>query len=99
MLLREKNGEELFLVRKTDRTQILTCRLEGGRRVTVWAGVGYYGNTEIKFTNGKMKSSNCITLIDEQLKKYIVIIPSTNFIFQQNNTSIRKAKSKEYFRQ
>ena len=48
----------------------------------MWAGVGYYGKTEIKITSGKMKSSNCITLIDEQLKKYIVIITSTNFIFQ-----------------
>lgn len=62
MLSREKNGEELFLVGKSDRTQILTCRLEGDRGVTVWAGVGYYGNTEIKFTSGKMRRVQIVLL-------------------------------------
>ena len=31
-----------------------------------WAGIGYCGNTEIKFISRKMESSNYITSTDEQ---------------------------------
>ncbi|XP_043524134.1 limbic system-associated membrane protein-like [Frieseomelitta varia] len=54
--------------------QILSHRQAGGGGVMVWAEIGYYGNTEIKFMSGKMESSHYITLIDEQLEKHAVKI-------------------------
>ena len=80
-------------------THILSRRHSGGG-VMVWAGIGYYGNTEIKFISGTMKSPNYITLIDEQLKKHAVTSGGPNYIFQQDNASVHTAKAvKEYFRQ
>ena len=75
------DGYRCYLHDLRKETHILSRRQAGGGGVMVWAGIEYYGNTEIKFISGTMKSSNYITLIDEQLKKHAVETGGPNYIF------------------
>lgn len=62
--LDEPDGYQYYFHDLRKETQSLSCRQAGGERIMAWAGIGYYGSTEIKFIIGKMKSLGYINLID-----------------------------------
>ena len=68
--LDEPDGYRSYFHDLRKEPQILSHRQAGGGGVMMWVGIGYYGNTEIKFISGKMKSSNYITVVSAIIGYY-----------------------------
>ncbi|KAK2577631.1 hypothetical protein KPH14_012896, partial [Odynerus spinipes] len=76
-------------LRKNER--ILSRRQCGGGSVMLWAGISYNGKTEIKFIDGRMKSTGYLKLIKEQIHDNGRRIAGDNFIFQHDNAAVHTA--------
>ncbi|XP_043599237.1 tyrosine-protein kinase receptor ver-4-like, partial [Bombus pyrosoma] len=64
----------------------------GGGSVMVWAGIGYFGKTNFKFSNGRMNSVRYINLIKEQINNHAERISGTDYILQQDNASVHTSR-------
>lgn len=70
----------------------------GVENVTIWAGIGYYGTTDIVFIHVRLNSVEYVSLTDEQLSTYGQRIRGPHFVFQQDSAAIHAAKLvTEYF--
>lgn len=79
--------------------QYLMSRQMGGGGIMVWAGIGYYGKTDIAFISTKMNSPRYITLLHEQLTGHAHRIAGNNYQFQQDNAAVHSTLCvKSYFR-
>ena len=64
----------------------------GGGSVMIWAGIGYFGKTSIKFIDGRMNSVRYINLIKKQINNHAERISESDYIFQQDNTSVHTSR-------
>ena len=55
-------------------------RQMGGGCVMVWAGVGYFAKTSIKFINVRMNSVRHINLIKEQINNHAESISGSDYL-------------------
>ena len=68
------------------------------RRQIVWAGIGYFGKTSIKFINGRMNSALYIHLIQEEINNHAERISGSDYIFQQDNAPVHISRlAQSYF--
>lgn len=58
----------------------------------VWAGIGYFGKTNIKFINGRMNSAQYVNLIKEQINDHAERISGPDYIFQQDNAAVHTSR-------
>ena len=66
----------------------------------VWAGVGYFGKTEIIFTSSKMNSIDYINIINDNLLPVAQSISTQKWVLQQDNASVHRSNmTKKWFEQ
>ncbi|POM75975.1 Transposase [Phytophthora palmivora] len=74
----------------------MSKRVNGGGSVMIWAGVNWYGNTEIVFLKGKQGASNYTETLRSSLLPYMRELKSKigdlDPIFQHDNASIHSAR-------
>ena len=58
----------------------------------IWAGIGYFGKTSIKFIDGRMNSVRYINLIKKQINNHAERISESDYIFQQDNASVHTSR-------
>lgn len=63
-------------------------RQMGGGSVMVWAEIGYFGKTCIKFIDGRMNSVRYINLINEQINNHAERVSGPDYTFQQDNAPV-----------
>ena len=80
------------------KEELYLSRQMGGGGIMVWAAIGYYGRSNIKFITS-MNAARYINILEEQLPQYASTIACENYIFQHDNASVHTAKLvKQYFR-
>lgn len=70
----------------------LSKRAQGGGSVMLWAAFGYHGKTELAIIKGNMDATDYTTVLKDFLLPCGKNIGGKNFIFQQDNAPIHKAK-------
>ena len=60
----------------------------GRGSMMVWAGIGYFGKTSIKFIVGRINSVRYINLIEEQINNHAERTSGPDYIFQQDNAPV-----------
>ena len=63
-----------------------------GGSVMVWAGIGYFCKTNIKFIDGRMNSVRYINLIKEEINNHAERISEPDYIFQQDNKPVHTSR-------
>lgn len=71
---------------------ILSRRRHGGGTVMIWAGIGYYGKTDIKFVPQKMDSKKYLDLIASEITQPARENTNLPLIFQQDNAAVHTAR-------
>lgn len=70
----------------------------GGGSQMVWAAFNANGTVALDFVSSKMRSSNYIDVLKDNLLPYLTKFPEDNFIFQQDNAPIHVSKeTKNWF--
>ena len=90
--LDDPNGFQYYFHDIKKETMSAIRQQMGGDSVMVWAGIGYFGKTSIKFINGRMNSVRYINLIKEQINNHAERISGLNYIFQQDNASVHTSR-------
>ena len=70
-----------------------TKRNIGGGSVMIWASFGYFGKSEISFIETRMNAEGYRQVLKEHLVKIGSSIGGSNWLFQQDNAPIHRAKA------
>ncbi|KAG3174910.1 hypothetical protein C6341_g9675 [Phytophthora cactorum] len=81
--------------------KFISKRVNGGGSVMIWAGISWYGKTELIFLNGKQNAVKYTETLSKGLLPYLgelrLKIGNLRPIFQQDNASIHSARFTKTF--
>lgn len=77
--------------------KIFSRRVSGGGSVMIWAGVSYFGKTDVVFLKGKQNAEAYTKTLTDSLLPFLENHRSENPTFQQDNASIHAAKLTKAF--
>ena len=86
------DGSQYYFYNTRKETMSAIRRQMGGGSVMVWAGIGYFGKTSIKFIDERMNSVWYLNLIKEQINNHAERISGPDYIFQQNNAPVHTSR-------
>lgn len=72
--------------------EIFTTRTMGGGSVMIWASFGWHGKSDICFVDKRFKAIDYQNMLKDHLVNFGVKMGGNEWIFQQDNVPIHKAK-------